>query len=225
MRRFFAFTCLRVLIVGMTISCNETRNAIPVSHPGAGSAAPEHSSIKSSDLTEEELVRLVAEYVWFIRENLIKRDRTYSLTENELNALRDAQSDQELNRAISSVGGNGGAIVRSFPDYRQLSKSFEDQNLDVEHISKLVAEKITEKMYQNRFGTANMPHCAGLCSQQLNIDMESCENALALEIGATLVAGAISVGMVRAGGFIFAVGTYFNCESTAFASFDVCSIN
>ncbi|SDH09058.1 hypothetical protein SAMN04487996_12855 [Dyadobacter soli] len=225
MIRFFTFTSLLVLIASIVISCNEKRNTIPVNNAAADSLAPEFITLKASGRTEEELVRLLTEYVWFVKENLIQRNKTYSLTEQELNALRDAQSDRELNRAINGLGGNGGVLVRSFPHYRDLSKSVEDQNLDMERISKLVARKITEKIYQNRFGTQKIPECAKLCRRQLNTDMESCENELALEIGATLVAGAISVGMVRADGLVFVVGAYFNCESTAFASFDVCSMN
>lgn len=115
--------------------------------------------------------------------------------------------------------------MKYFPEYRVLAKCIVDQQLDAARISKLIARRITEKVYQKRFGAAKMPDCAGLCSQQFNIDMESCENELALDIGASLVAGAISGGMAGAGGLIISVGMYFNCESTAFMTLEVCSMN
>lgn len=225
MKKNFAFACVSLLIFAMVISCNEEGGPTSVNNRSSNSDTPDFSALKSSGVTEEELVRMATDYIWFVRENLVAGSRKSVLTENELNSLRNAQSDRQLSQAIRSLGGDGEGIVKSYSDYRRLAKYMADQHLDVAHISKLIARKITEKVYQRRFSTAKMPDCAGLCSQQFNIDIESCENALALEIGATLAAGVLAGGMVGAGGFIFAVGTYFNCESTAFLSFDVCSMN
>lgn len=223
MKKLLISACLLILIFSM--SCNEERDNISVANARTSSPAPDFSQLKSSNFSEEELVRLAADYLWFVRENLIRRDRTSSLTEKELNSLRGAKNNQALDEAINRLGGNGAVIITSFPDYRQLAKCIADQHLDVGRIAKLVARRITEKVYQRRFGAAKTPDCAGLCSQQFNIEMESCENELALEIGASLVAGAISGGMAGAGGLIISVGMYFNCESTAFMTLEVCSMN
>jgi len=225
MKKNFAFACLFTLIFGVVTSCNKEVDTVSVDNGNTSGVAPDFSILKSSNLTEEELIRVMVDYVWFVRENLTKSDRINSLTEEELNGLREAKDDRELGQIISRLGGNGSDIIKLFPGYRLLVKYIADQRLDAGRISKIVARRITEKVFRQRFSAAKTPDCAGLCSQQFNIDMVSCENTLALEIGATLVAGAISGGMVGAGGFIFAVGTYFNCESTAFASFDVCSMN
>ncbi len=99
MKKLLISACLLILIFSM--SCNEERDNISVANARTSSPAPDFSQLKSSNFSEEELVRLAADYLWFVRENLIRRDRTSSLTEKELNSLRGAKNNQALDEAIN----------------------------------------------------------------------------------------------------------------------------
>jgi len=71
--------------------------------------------------------------------------------------------------------------------------------------------------------SAKRPDCTGLCSQQFNIDMGSCENVFMFELAGAIIAGGLSGGMAGSLGFIIATASYMDCESTTFGSFDTCS--
>lgn len=104
-----------------------------------------------------------------------------------------------------------------------ISQFLRENKVDIKQITSLVAKKVSKKTIQKYMSSAKRPDCTGLCSQQFNIDMGSCENVFMFELAGAIIAGGLSGGMAGSLGFIIATASYMDCESTTFGSFDTCS--
>ncbi|KQS23880.1 hypothetical protein [Dyadobacter sp. Leaf189] len=222
---FKVFVCSLFVIIS-TLSCNNERDALPArdkAQIGKASSELKLLRVDANNLSQETAAEAAADLLLFINANLVSPVKKRNLSSIEILKLQKTKSEQDLREFVNQAGGDPDRVFEAIREFQKIAQYLETEKVNTNSFAHMLVKQISIKSLNKRFANMKFPNCPGMCSQQFNIDMASCENELVLEIGGSLAAGIISGGMAGAAGLIVSVSLYFNCENTAFDTLGTCS--
>ena len=183
---------------------------------------------RTVSISEQESINQMIVLAFRVKKRLL--ERRLSIEENTRLAkkIKYVKDKAELIELLNNFSRSSEDIYREMTQFQQLGQTLKSRGANLNNASSLIANnisKMSRASYFSNLRTDVKPDCAGLCSQQFNIDEETCTNDFSLAIGVGLALGEFSGGLAGSLAFIYAIASYNNCENASFNSHSTCIDN